>query len=299
MQDLRSNSSRTSPSIAPWSRREWTQLGALAALALIAAVGGQLFQDAATRRLGLLATLSLALLATWAGGLRYGGFTWLVGWCGYVVTGSRDWSAAAGSDLAALCLGGAVLWWLAGQRRRCLEDRQQARRDPLTHLPNRQTFADQLDVEMSRAARFGRPFAVAVLDCDGFKELNDRLGHLAGDEALRDIARILRDETRRYDTVARLGGDEFVLLLSEAQRADAELVIERVRTAFAFAVERKFPGLTCSIGVAVFRRPPADAAACLRCADEAMYAAKRQGRSGTVVSETGETSTPSEPLATR
>jgi len=116
---------------------------------------------------------------------------------------------------------------------------------------------------------------VAVLDCDGFKQLNDRAGHATGDDALRR-------ELRNYDGVFRLGGDEFVIVLPETDQTGAEHVFERLRTAFAHEIERVFPGLTASLGVAIFAPPQPGVAECLAHADDAMYQAKHRGPGETV-----------------
>jgi diguanylate cyclase (GGDEF)-like protein len=151
----------------------------------------------------------------------------------------------------------------------------------LTRLPNRQAFEDQLTAELSRARRFRRPLSVLVLDCDGFKAINDHHGHAAGDAALRKVADTLRSSVREYDIVARYGGDEFVLVLPEADIADAETVAERLQATFARVVGKSYPGLTASLGVAVFRDSPPDAAECFERADAAMYRAKRAGKNQT------------------
>jgi diguanylate cyclase (GGDEF)-like protein len=102
-----------------------------------------------------------------------------------------------------------------------------ARRDVLTALPNRRAFAERLPVELARAARRDEPLALCLLDLDGFKGVNDRLGHPAGDEVLREVARIL-DEGRVSDECFRLGGDEFAILMPGTDREDAALAAERV-----------------------------------------------------------------------
>lgn len=176
-----------------------------------------------------------------------------------------------------------MIWWVDRLRAQFWDAHQRARHDPLTGLPNRRALDEFLEAELSRAERFARPLAVALLDCDGFKRLNDRSGHLAGDAALQQIGEMLRRELRAYDGVFRLGGDEFVVVLPETDQMGAEHVFERLRTAFAHEVERIYPGLTACLGVVVFASAPADVAECLQRADEAMYRAKRVGPGETVI----------------
>src|SRR6186997_1482398 len=111
---------------------------------------------------------------------------------------------------------------------------RQGRRDALTGLPNRRAFEERLPVELARAARSGRPLALCLLDLDGFKGVNDRLGHPAGDEVLRLAARILGD-SRTADDCFRVGGDEFAVLMpattAEEARGAAERVAEQIKAA--------------------------------------------------------------------
>src|SRR3954468_15727869 len=92
---------------------------------------------------------------------------------------------------------------------------RQAGRDPLTGLANLGRMRDQLDVEIGRARRHGRPLSVAVVDVDGFRAMNTRGGYAVGDEVLRSVGRMLENATRASDVVARTGADEFVLVLPE------------------------------------------------------------------------------------
>jgi diguanylate cyclase (GGDEF)-like protein len=109
-----------------------------------------------------------------------------------------------------------------------------SRRDALTGLPNRRAFEERLPVELARAARSGHPVALVLLDLDGFKGVNDRLGHPAGDEVLRAVARIL-DDARTADDCFRIGGDEFALLMPETEaiyaRTAAERIADKIRSA--------------------------------------------------------------------
>jgi len=163
------------------------------------------------------------------------------------------------------------------ERRRLVDEMAfLAQHDPLTGLANRTLLVDRLSHALVLAARGGRTICVLYLDLDGFKAVNDRLGHPAGDELLMAVAERLRTCTRDTDTLARLGGDEFFVLLEEI-RGDEEAfeVAGRVLGAMAstFVVDGSDVGISASIGVA-FGRDATDAADLLRNADLALYRAK-------------------------
>ena len=166
--------------------------------------------------------------------------------------------------------------------------RRHALHDPLTGLPNRSLFLDRLAHASTRARRHKDfRFAVVVLDIDGFKAVNDSLGHGAGDELLIEIARRLETCVRSEDTVARLGGDDFAILLeSLADETDAGRVTERIRTALATSVALRaddgesaeiFP--SASMGVVTSSLAAQGPSELLQCADIALSRAKRAGRS--------------------
>ena len=151
----------------------------------------------------------------------------------------------------------------------------------LTGLPNRVLLARKLQECMDKAHKTGRQLGVAYLDLDGFKPVNDRLGHGAGDRLLVVVAGRLTRALRPLDTVARLGGDEFVILMPELEAADdcerlLRRVMESVSAPYTLDTERVV--VTASIGYTVFPQDTADADALLRHADQAMYAAKQAGR---------------------
>ena len=158
-----------------------------------------------------------------------------------------------------------------------------ARVDSLTGLPNRQVILETIEAELGRVRRFGRSLSLIMFDCDGFKAINDRLGHLAGDRALQQLAGVLRQQTRAYDCVGRLAGDEFVLILPETNADEVATIAERLRGALAVEMTQEFPSLTVCMGVTTMLPPdnPAiptpDCLECLRRADDALYAAKRLG----------------------
>jgi diguanylate cyclase (GGDEF)-like protein len=156
-----------------------------------------------------------------------------------------------------------------------------ATHDALTGLPNRVLLADRLAQATAQSERYSRGFAVMVVDLDRFKSINDSLGHIAGDDLLKEMAKRLSQQLRKADTLARLGGDEFVLVLNEISGPrDAETVASKVLAAMAQPVT--LSGLevqiSASIGISVFPEDGVDAETLLQHADAAMYHAKKNGR---------------------
>jgi len=155
-----------------------------------------------------------------------------------------------------------------------------SRRDPLTGLPNRRAFEEDLAREVARAARTGEPLAVVMLDLDRFKAVNDGYGHAAGDAVLRALAARAQGAVRAGDVVARLGGEELGLLLPGADLARAAEVAERLRAALAaLPVDAAGHALavTASLGCAVLA-PGEPPEALVARADARLYDAKRDGR---------------------
>jgi diguanylate cyclase (GGDEF)-like protein len=152
-----------------------------------------------------------------------------------------------------------------------------AEHDPLTRLFNRRAFNHRLRVEAARARRYGKPFALVVLDVDGFKIINDRHGHMAGDAALARVADLLNRELRTPDAAFRIGGDEFALILPEVDAESADAVVRRIAAHVEEAGAAEGHPVTASFGVALFGVVASDPEALLRAADAAMYAAKRSG----------------------
>ena len=154
-----------------------------------------------------------------------------------------------------------------------------ARIDDLTRLPNRAAIIEGVEKAISRQRLDGEPFSLLYMDLDDFKRLNDRSGHAAGDEALREVASALRRSLRAEDLAGRLGGDEFAILVAgnrDQALAAAHRVREKVRARMASRGWR----VTASIGVATFDRTPHSAESALAAADVAMYAAKRVAKAG-------------------
>ena len=140
---------------------------------------------------------------------------------------------------------------------------------------------NRLEGEVARAQRYGRPLVFVVTDLDGFKELNDRHGHAAGDEALIAFANVLAGSLRQPDDAFRIGGDEFAFLLSEATEQDARSVVERVQALLgrqSTGEEDRWLGdINASFGFATCPHDASDPTTLFRLADEAQYAAKRSG----------------------
>lgn len=155
-----------------------------------------------------------------------------------------------------------------------------AHHDPLTGLPNRRLFLDRLDQEVKHAKRSSLPLALLFMDLDGFKEVNDSLGHEAGDLVLCDVAERLVDCVREDDTVARLGGDEFTVILTGAKRRkDVEFVAQTIIDALAvpFQTAQQPVQISASIGVSFYPQDASSPSALLEAADQAMYSAKASG----------------------
>ncbi len=157
--------------------------------------------------------------------------------------------------------------------------RQMALHDPLTGLPNRTLMQDRLAQLMQTSRRDRTRFAFAVIDLNGFKGINDRYGHLYGDELLRQAAKRIEGALRGSDTAARLGGDEFVVLLASADEAGWQSVFERIWNSLnaPYTLSDTEARLGASIGVAISPVHGEDADALLLRADWAMYAAKAKG----------------------
>jgi diguanylate cyclase (GGDEF)-like protein len=157
---------------------------------------------------------------------------------------------------------------------RLRESMHRALTDDLTGLGNRRQLLDRLDAAIDR----GGGLALLLIDLDGFKELNDTLGHHAGDEVLRQIGPRLNDAVREHDTMARLGGDEFALVLWPGDEAGASAAALRVRSALerSFSVERINVHIDASVGIALCPDHALSALGLLQRADVAMYQAKRR-----------------------
>ena len=153
--------------------------------------------------------------------------------------------------------------------------RRSALTDPLTGLANRRSLLARIDYEVSRHTRARRPFGVMMLDLDGFKALNDRFGHPAGDDLLRDVSAAIARAIRDQDTAARMGGDEFCVLAPETDLAGTQQLCERVLAAVA-TVTAGIEALGASAGIALFPGDGTQAMFLLEAADQQLLQSKRR-----------------------
>ncbi len=157
-------------------------------------------------------------------------------------------------------------------------EKEVARKDHLTGVANSRAFIELTQLEILRCRRHHKPLSLAFLDCDNFKEINDRFGHTKGDEFLQQVADTLKKGLRATDILARVGGDEFAVVLPDANAQDANAIFVRLRNALTEAMQAKGFNVTMSVGVASFSRPPEEAREIIDKADEFMYAVKRHGK---------------------
>jgi diguanylate cyclase (GGDEF)-like protein len=160
--------------------------------------------------------------------------------------------------------------------------------DYLTGLPNFRSLSERFESEIKRAQRYGRLLSLIMIDVDGFKEINDRFGHLAGNAALKHVAGLLRNFVRETDVTGRYGGDEFMILLPETPKHLAEGLAEGIRALISVTPlrleEHGLLSVTISVGMASFPRDARTAATLMAEADGALYKAKRAGRNQTCFS---------------
>jgi diguanylate cyclase (GGDEF)-like protein len=155
-----------------------------------------------------------------------------------------------------------------------------ATRDTLTGLPNRHAFYERLHFALKSAEHNHSQFAVVFVDLDGFKPVNDELGHAAGDMVLKSVARRLKENVRENDVVARFGGDEFVLILSDISKAAVPTIAHKIIATVArpYELNGEVVSLTSSAGIAVYPDDGRLVDELITCADTAMYRSKRAGR---------------------
>lgn len=162
-----------------------------------------------------------------------------------------------------------------------------ARTDDLTGLPNFREFTEQLEAELERADRYPESFGILILDLDRFKRYNDTYGHLAGNDALRRVARSIRETVRSVDFAARYGGEEFAVIVPQVDAPALAAIAERVRANVErLAAPKDGAPVTVSIGGALFPLDGADRETLFRTADERLYAAKAAGRNRVVLGST-------------
>jgi diguanylate cyclase (GGDEF)-like protein len=159
-----------------------------------------------------------------------------------------------------------------------------ARTDELTNLPNFRAFRERIDLEIDRAGRYPERFGILILDLDRFKKYNDSYGHLAGNDALQRVARVIREAVRTVDFPARYGGEEFAVIVPQIDAPALAAIAERIReNVEAMPAPAGGATVTVSIGAAIYPDDGAASDALFRAADERLYAAKDGGRNRVVV----------------
>ena len=155
----------------------------------------------------------------------------------------------------------------------------QATMDPLTGIPNRALWSDRLDQAIKKSRRYAEDFAAIYMDLDGFKKINDDLGHEYGDKVLITVSRRLQEKIRESDTLARIGGDEFCILINNIDRANLSRMARSIIDSLTrpIKIHRSQPRVGVSIGICLFDRPGLTAAEIMKRADKAMYMAKTMG----------------------
>jgi diguanylate cyclase (GGDEF)-like protein len=194
---------------------------------------------------------------------------------GRVYASPFTWPVNIVSQLVAF---GAVGILVSDLRRRLLAEEDLNRQDPLTALLNSRAFYERGDMLLAITRRYAKPFTIAYMDLDNFKEINDMRGHMEGDRTLKEAARVLKTHFRSSDLVARLGGDEFAVLLFNTGADAARLSLNRVRDLLVAAMSRNGWPVTVSVGAASYASAPPTLNEAIHLADSLMYQAKRQGK---------------------
>ena len=218
------------------------------------------------RSVGLMAALASStvwLWADWASGHLYSSF-WIPLW----------------NTLIRLSLFTIIVLLLVALKQSVERARLLARTDNLTGAFNSRFFYELSQMELDRFKRYGHVFSLAYIDLDNFKSVNDRWGHIAGDEALRLVAHFIQRNIRRTDVLARLGGDEFALLLPETDSETARAVCSKMQTGLLERMQAKQWPVTFSIGVLTCHQAPPSVDVLLSRADELMYTVKRGTKNG-------------------
>jgi len=267
-----------------WQPGAWARKGIVAAMLALALGVGYLHTLAGLAYEFHVLFVFPVLIAAWFAGARAG--------YGLALLAAATWFVAdrllAGeqADLFPLLfnigmrLAIFIGWvWLLDEMRRVLQrESRLAREDALTQLANRREFLERGRAAFAQAQRQGAPSTVVFIDLDKFKEVNDELGHEAGDQLLAEVAGVMRLHVRASDIAGRLGGDEFALLLPNMDAAAAAPYVDGLRQRLLAAMgEHRWP-VTFSIGVASYGMTPMDFDAALAQADALMYEVKNGGR---------------------
>ena len=189
-----------------------------------------------------------------------------------------SWQAASLAGVARFALYFIILGLLGMMRRERASHQYAATTDRKTGAMSAHAFNERAQAEVEHAQRHGSELSLAYIDVDGFKEINDLLGHREGDRLLLEISHVMRSAVRASDTVGRVGGDEFAVLMPETNAGAARVVTERLRGELARVRTRQGMPAPCSIGLVTFDRPPASLGTLMDAGDELMYRAKRAGK---------------------
>ncbi len=157
-------------------------------------------------------------------------------------------------------------------------ERENARLDFLTKIPNRRQFEEVLQMEAQRGERYGHPLTLIYMDIDNFKVVNDSLGHHEGDRLLVAASSVIKRSIRSTDFVSRLGGDEFSLIMIETNEQQARSIVNKLNDDLLHAMEKRSWPVTFSFGIVSFYRYPKTVREMIRMADASMYNAKRGGK---------------------
>jgi diguanylate cyclase (GGDEF)-like protein len=168
-----------------------------------------------------------------------------------------------------------VIYMMALLREFIENERKSSRSDFLTGLLNSRGFYERSEIELQRAKRYGGRLALAYIDCDNFKTINDTFGHETGDNVLRLVGETMNLSTRSTDLACRLGGDEFAILLTDASENDSEDVLKKLLERLLTAMKVNNWPVTFSIGGVFFPKPPDTVESMIKAGDELMYEIKK------------------------
>ena len=174
---------------------------------------------------------------------------------------------------------------LTALRARMIREQMFSRTDGMTGLANSLAFYERAGLEIERARRYGRSVALAYIDLDNFKQINDRLGHQEGDQVLIAAASAMRRSCRQSDLAARMGGDEFVLLLPEIDREALSVLMTRLQKNLLDAMKARGWPVTASIGAVCFVDPPAKIDRLVASADALMFQVKKKGKNSVLIED--------------
>lgn len=219
---------------------------------------------------------------TWLAGKKYGIFTAAVASLSYSINKELFFDTAAIWNATGTFIVFSVIGTLVGTVRTMWENEQSlSRNDHLTGLLNSRSFLETLDYEISRFKRSPDPFALAYIDLDSFKEVNDTYGHQRGDELLKLTANIMRSTLRNTDLASRMGGDEFAIFFPNTGIEHIRVVEDKLRREFTTVMKENHWPTSFSMGIVAFNSPPSDADVAIKQADKAMYRAKNSGKNRT------------------